>query len=81
MENNNYITRELYEVNQIELRENVQKIISASESRCEKMIAEIRAETQQIRANNLRAGVLLSGTMLFLAGMLFILAVCNSFKS
>ena len=49
--NNNYVTREFYDANMAEFRETVREMIRAADARCDKAIAEIRAEGAQMRAD------------------------------
>ena len=52
MENNNYITKEFYDANMAEFRETVKEMIRAADARCDRAVAEIRAEGAQMRAEN-----------------------------
>ena len=49
--NNNYVTREFYDANMAEFRETVKEMIRAADARCDKAVAEIRAEGAQMRAD------------------------------
>ena len=51
MEDNKYITKEFYDANMAEFRETVKEMIRAADARCDRAVAEIRAEGAQMRAD------------------------------